>query len=855
MKFLLLCITTAILSALPCRQACAACPAPKQATVTFVTQTDKKIFFQPESDTTAGYTEVKPGQTLTISLSKAAYYYYMDTNSKFYTLFLTPGSTTRILENKGIVSFEGDNAAINQYIKEHSSVIFPPKEITPYSREWVEYNRAAVNRLTKELKASGLPQDFVRIHSLYYKYSYLQQLLSGPEMMRMFMGKTPDLPAEYYDDINKEQYDDPNLLYFPKWFSVIRESIEQLEKTGQMPINHLTFLTHYTARIQNDEVKAAFLLRYLQQVLNAGYSEDFPTYLSIAQSAVITKSSDYTNQLVALEKRYNELRTKFSTITRGNKAPAFTAVDANGKNYSSADYAGKLWVIDFWFSGCIPCKAEMPYMEKLAEEFKGKEIQFFTLSLDSGEPLLKTWRSLVKDNAGATLQLNVPGGFKSALAKAYGIHAVPRIVIVDQEGNIVDAFARRPSDPKLRQQLRELLKLGDEPPLTKEEASKAMAAVSRAETANQKEELMNAFVERIKREKADFAYPMANMMLSFTIQALYAEKQTEKAEKYLGRVNSPEFKRDILFVSGAKCTENKDFQTAEKLIGEAAQITLQLNEGKPLSPDEEEKYSPIFGTYAEVLIKNNRTSEAIPYAKLAYEHSNKRSFDFNQSYATTLAYEKKYAEVTPLLEDFVKTGMSNQQHIGWLKEAYIAKNGNEKGFDTYLNELKKVSAEKLKEKLAKEMVEETAPLFTLKNLNDETVSLESLKGKIVVLDFWATWCGPCKASFPAMQEASNYFAKDKEVVFLFINTLDTKKDLKEVVRKYMTENDYNFNVLFDLQDPTTKQCAVMNSYKAKGIPAKFIIDKKGSIRFKLVGFSGSNEETVEEVKAMIHLLK
>lgn len=856
MKFTLLFFMAIALSVLPCRQAYAFQAATKNATVTFVTQTDKKIFFQPESDTQQGYQEVKPGQTLSLPLEKAAYYYYMDTNSKFYTVFLTPGSTTRIVENNGVVSFEGDNAAINQYIKEHTAVVFPPKDITPYSHEWQEFYRKAIDQSIKELEASGLPQEFVRIHSVYYQYSYLQQLLAGPETMRMFMGKTPELPAGYYDEIKNNPYDDANLLYYPKWFTVMRDGMERLEKQGDLEVNHLSFLTIYANRIQNNEVKAAFLLRYLEQILKAGYSEDFPTYLSIAKAAVTPdNSSNYTGKLAELEKRYNELRSQYASITRGNKAPAFTAVDVNGKSYSSADYAGKLWVIDFWFSGCIPCKAEMPYMEKLAEEFKGENVQFFSLSLDTGEQLMKAWKALVKDKTGATLQLNVPQGFKSALATAYGIRSVPRIVIVDQEGKIVDAFARRPSDPKFRQQLLELLKPGSHSTLTKEEASKTMMALSQATSASQKEEIMTAFMDRVKREKAEFAYPMANMMLSLTIQALYAEGQTEKAEKYVAMLANSEFKRDVLFISGAKCFESHDLKTAGKLIEEAAKLTLKLNEGKALSDDEKEKYPSIFGIYAEILIINNRTQEAVPYAKLAYENSNKRNFSFNQSYVTTLVYEKKYEEATPILEEFVRNGMGSKQHLDWLKEAYMARNGKEKGFDGYLDGLKKIYAERLKEKIAEKMVEEAAPLFTLKNLNDETVSLESLKGKVVVLDFWATWCGPCKASFPAMQEAANYFSKDKDVVFLFINTLDNKKNLKEEVRKYMTENRYNFNVLFDLLDPATRLSPVMESYKAKGIPAKFIIDKAGNIRFKLVGFSGSNEETVEELKAMIKLLK
>lgn len=855
MKHFWVLLIATLLLAFPCRQVNAICSATNEATVTFVTQTEKKIFFQSESDTLYGYKQVTPGETLIFQLDKPGYYYYIDTNTRFYTVFLTPGSTTRILESAGNVSFEGDNAAINQYIKDHSSIANIDKGVEPYSAQWLEGQQKSLKQSIKSLQESGLSKEFIQIHSLYYKYAYLYQLLTGPESMRMFTGKTPQLSANYYDDIKNNRYDDAALLYYPKWFTVMRDGFECLEKLGVIEPNHLTFIAQYAVNIQNQEVKEAFLLRYLDLILKMGYSEDFPTYLSSARSVVSTPSEAFDKKLAQLEARCNDLRQKYASITRGNAAPAFTGVDVNGKSYSSGDYAGKVWVLDFWFSGCVPCKAEMPFIEKMADEMKGENIQFFSLSLDTGNQLVNAWKALVKDKTGATLNINIPNGFKSDLAAYFGIRSVPRIVIVDQQGKIVDAFARRPSDPKLRQQLLELLNPKSEAKITEEEATATLIAVSNADTAAEKERIMKEFSERVRREKADFAYPMVNMMLSFTVQALYEEGEIEKADKYMDAMKDSEFKRDVLFLSSSKFLDSGNYKMVEQLVSKAAKMTLMLNEAKPLSDDEKKKYPVIFGTYAEALIKNGRTAEAVPYAKLAYEQSSKTDFNFNQSYVATLVYEKKYEEAAPILESFVRTGRNTPQHLVWLKEAYVAKNGNEKKYDAYLNALKKESATRLKEKLAKEMVEEPAPPFSLTNLKGETVSMESLKGKVVVLDFWATWCGPCKASFPAMQKAANFFADNKEVAFLFINTLDNKKNLKEVVGKYMTDNHYDFNVLFDLPDASTKKCPVKEAYNVKGIPAKFIIDKAGNIRFKPMGFSGSEEETVEELKAMINLLQ
>ncbi len=117
--------------------------------------------------------------------------------------------------------------------------------------------------------------------------------------------------------------------------------------------------------------------------------------------------------------------------------------------------------------------------------------------------------------------------------------------------------------------------------------------------------------------------------------------------------------------------------------------------------------------------------------------------------------------------------------------------------------------------------------FTKKNLHGETVSLASLKNKIVVLDFWATSCAPCRASFPATQAIINKYKDDNEVVFLFIDTWERKdfKTMKKEAAAFIAKNKYSFQVLPD--DKNT----VVADYKAEGIPASFIINKKGEIVF------------------------
>ena len=151
------------------------------------------------------------------------------------------------------------------------------------------------------------------------------------------------------------------------------------------------------------------------------------------------------------------------------------------------------------------------------------------------------------------------------------------------------------------------------------------------------------------------------------------------------------------------------------------------------------------------------------------------------------------------------------------------------------------------------MIKKEAPNFSLVNMEGKTVSLADLKGKVLVLDFWATWCGPCKISFPGMQAAVNKYKDDKDVEFLFINTWQNEKNYEELVRNFIAENKYSFHVLFDEMKDRSK--STVTAYGVKGIPHKVVIDKEGFIRFESAGGSADVEKIVNEMETKIELAR
>jgi thiol-disulfide isomerase/thioredoxin len=142
--------------------------------------------------------------------------------------------------------------------------------------------------------------------------------------------------------------------------------------------------------------------------------------------------------------------------------------------------------------------------------------------------------------------------------------------------------------------------------------------------------------------------------------------------------------------------------------------------------------------------------------------------------------------------------------------------------------------------------------FSLKNIYEEPVSLVSLANKVIVLDFWANWCGPCKESFPVMQELINKYKNDSDIVFLFIDVWE--KDSPQInlqkTKQFMTQNNYAFNVLFDVNNK------VVTEYKIKGIPTKFIINKKGKITYiEDNPVMLSKEQTIKNISFFIEAAK
>ena len=114
-----------------------------------------------------------------------------------------------------------------------------------------------------------------------------------------------------------------------------------------------------------------------------------------------------------------------------------------------------------------------------------------------------------------------------------------------------------------------------------------------------------------------------------------------------------------------------------------------------------------------------------------------------------------------------------------------------------------------------------APDFTVLDENQEEVSLSDYAGKPVLMNFWATWCGPCASEMPAFDAAFAEYGED--IQFMMINLTDGVRDTVESVQTYMEENGYSFPVYYDTE------LEAMQTYGAYAIPMTVLVDADGNL--------------------------
>ncbi len=157
----------------------------------------------------------------------------------------------------------------------------------------------------------------------------------------------------------------------------------------------------------------------------------------------------------AAEKQYKEAIAS-KGLKKGNVSPEFEYENIDGTKISLKNFRGKYVYIDVWATWCSPCIKQVPYLRKLEKKYHNKNIVFVSISVDKVK-MKSTWKQFVAKKELGGVQLFADKSFDSDFMNSYGVNSIPRFILIDPVGNIIDAEAPRPSFDKTLELLDRLL--------------------------------------------------------------------------------------------------------------------------------------------------------------------------------------------------------------------------------------------------------------------------------------------------------------------------------------------------------------------------------------------------------------
>ncbi len=184
-------------------------------------------------------------------------------------------------------------------------------------------------------------------------------------------------------------------------------------------------------------------------------------------------------------------------------------------------------------------------------------------------------------------------------------------------------------------------------------------------------------------------------------------------------------------------------------------------------------------------------------------------------------------------------GQSDTSYMDALRESYARKNGSIAGLEAQIAAARKSSRRKVA--IEAPRVDEPAPDWTLKDLAGKSVTLSGLKGQIVLLDFWGSWCGPCRRELPHFEELYGRY-RGRKVAFLSINVemVASEAEHIEKARAFIEQNHFSFPVLPDHGG------VAVQAQSIESFPTLLLIDPSGRIRFRNVGYREGFDDVIAD---------
>ncbi len=217
-------------------------------------------------------------------------------------------------------------------------------------------------------------------------------------------------------------------------------------------------------------------------------------------------------------------------------------------------------------------------------------------------------------------------------------------------------------------------------------------------------------------------------------------------------------------------------------------------------------------------------------------------------YAIVMSLAGEHQKAFDTLSRAVSMAESNPQSIETLRTLYKKVKGGDNGCEAYIASLQAEAYHKIFEEVEKSYIsdDKVRSDIAVPDLNGKMVNLADYKGKILVIDFWATLCTPCVACFSGFEKVVADYRKDPFQLFV----IDLFED-QATVKSYIAKKGITLDVLHDEPSIAGNKYGI----DTKGTPTKIVFDPDGIERFESSGYSGSTDKEYYKLKAMVEITK
>lgn len=279
---------------------------------------------------------------------------------------------------------------------------------------------------------------FLEDEKVALDYEALFTIYMYPKMQDFYFGKKVPLADSYYVPLKDIDYDNEVLFNTQPYYRYLvsskwKDDIKNADGQAEM---QAVFDAVRTIAIKIDLLQSFY---YSMSTLPEKAKEYF----------AMIRSNTSSSQFIDLAK---EKLTIINNTKKGKPSPDFSFESIDGNVHSLSDFKGNYVFIDVWATWCAPCIQQIPAIKELEETFKNKNIVFISISVDR-ENAYPKWKDFVKKKELRGVQLYADNSFDSAFIEAYGISSIPRFIIIDPEGKIVNANAKKPSTQQCEEEL------------------------------------------------------------------------------------------------------------------------------------------------------------------------------------------------------------------------------------------------------------------------------------------------------------------------------------------------------------------------------------------------------------------